>query len=214
MNISNININRKIIKSPKKSNSLSKELKNKIKSKHYDKPSSKPSDKSINKSRDIKLNNSLKKIKLSPSNKRSNKKSSLFIPTNLSNKVDSIKKKEVLKEEQTLPSINNTNTNTDNNTDNKPNIKVSVKPNIKKLSKKKSRKSTRNKTISIKLNNKAKKEKDILEIVSKFEKMNIKEIKDFLKTKGITTTNKNKSKLLPYIYLLTCVDDDINIIKK
>ena len=44
--------------------------------------------------------------------------------------------------------------------------------------------------------------------------MNIKDIKDYLKTKGITTSNKNKSKLLPYIYLLTCVDDDINIIKK
>jgi len=45
--------------------------------------------------------------------------------------------------------------------------------------------------------------------------MNIKEIKDFLKNKGIDTknNNKSKSKLLPYLYLLTCVDNDINIIK-
>jgi len=45
--------------------------------------------------------------------------------------------------------------------------------------------------------------------------MDIKEIKDFLKKKGIDTKNntKSKSKLLPYLYLLTCVDNDINIIK-
>ena len=43
--------------------------------------------------------------------------------------------------------------------------------------------------------------------------MDIKEIKSFLKNKGIDSKKNNKSKLLPYLYLLTCVDDDINIIK-
>ena len=72
----------------------------------------------------------------------------------------------------------------------------------------------KNKTIRINLNNgKVEKEKDIIEIINKFEKMDIKEIKDFLKKKGIDTKNNTKSKLLPYLYLLTCVDNDINIIK-
>ena len=44
--------------------------------------------------------------------------------------------------------------------------------------------------------------------------MDVKEIKDFLKEKGIDSKRKNKSELLSYIYLLTCVDNDINIIKK
>ena len=98
--------------------------------------------------------------------------------------------------------------------------RIDMKKNVKKLSKSKKvsrkKKSTKNKTISINLNNtKVEKEKDIIEIINKFEKMNIKEIKDFLKNKGIDTknNNKSKSKLLPYLYLLTCVDNDINIIK-
>jgi hypothetical protein len=195
-----ISMKNKIIKSPKRVNNLSKELKNKLKSPE------KLSDKS-DKTKDLKLKSSLKKIKLSVSNnRRTNNKNNLFIPTNLSITKD----KPVIDVVKDKPVIDVV----------KPNIVVPVKKeekrksSIKKLSKKRVRKSTKNKTISVKLNNKAKKEKDILEIVNKFEKMNIKEIKDFLKTKGITTTNKNKSKLLPYIYLLTCVDDDINIIKK
>ena len=43
--------------------------------------------------------------------------------------------------------------------------------------------------------------------------MDVNEIKIFLKNKGIKTKNTNKSKLMPYLYLLTCVDDNINIIK-
>jgi hypothetical protein len=93
-----------------------------------------------------------------------------------------------------------------------------VKPNIMRKSRKKRRltnrkKSSKNKTISIDLNNNSKKEKDIIELINKFEKMDIKEIKTFLKNKGIDSKKNNKSKLLPYLYLLTCVDDDINIIK-
>ena len=33
------------------------------------------------------------------------------------------------------------------------------------------------------------------------------------KNKGIDTKNNRKSKLMPYLYLLTCVDNDINVIK-
>ena len=43
--------------------------------------------------------------------------------------------------------------------------------------------------------------------------MDVKDIKDFLEKKGISSKNNDKSKLLPYLYILTCVDDDLNIIK-
>ena len=57
------------------------------------------------------------------------------------------------------------------------------------------------------------KSKDIDKILHKFNKMDIKEIRSILESKGVKSKNKNKDKLLKYIYLLTCVDDNINIIK-
>ena len=89
--------------------------------------------------------------------------------------------------------------------------KSSKKSNKIRLSRRK--KSARNKVISVDLNNNTSKEKDIIDIINKFEKMDVNEIKTFLKNKGINTKNTNKSKLMPYLYLLTCVDGDINIIK-
>ena len=91
-------------------------------------------------------------------------------------------------------------------------VKKSKKLNKRRLSRRK--KSSKNKVVSVDLNNNnSTKEKDIIEIINKFEKMNIKEIRTFLKNKGIDTKNNSKSKLMPYLYLLTCVDDDINVIK-
>ena len=68
----------------------------------------------------------------------------------------------------------------------------------------------RDKTISVSLKSK---EKDINKIIKTFDDMAISDIQTKLKSKGINTKNTNKNKLLKYIYLLTCVDDDINIIK-
>ena len=105
-----------------------------------------------------------------------------------------------------------------NVTEVKPNVKTNIERKSKKMSKRRlsrRKKSSKNKTVSIDLNNNktVKKEKDIIELIDKFEKMDVKEIKTFLKNKGIQSKNNTKSKLLPYLYLLTCVDDDINIIK-
>ena len=68
----------------------------------------------------------------------------------------------------------------------------------------------RDKTISVSLKSK---EKDINKMIKTFDDMAISDIQTKLKSKGINTKNTNKNKLLKYIYLLTCVDDDINIIK-
>ena len=70
----------------------------------------------------------------------------------------------------------------------------------------------KSKTISVKLKKK-KKNKDINNIIKKFDEMNISDIQSKLKSKGIHSKNQNKNKLLKYMYLLTCVDDNINIIK-
>ena len=43
--------------------------------------------------------------------------------------------------------------------------------------------------------------------------MDLKNIQSKLKSKGIDVKKTNKNKLLKYIYLLTCVDDNINVIK-
>ena len=67
------------------------------------------------------------------------------------------------------------------------------------------------KTISVKMNKK--KENDINKILNKLNSMNIKDIHKKLEDKGINTKIKNKDKLLKYMYLLTCVDDNINVIK-
>ena len=96
--------------------------------------------------------------------------------------------------------------------ENKTKPKSLKKHYVKKTKKIHRKKSTKNKTISVKLDNENK-EKDILSIIDKFEKMDVKDIKDFLEKKGISSKNNDKSKLLPYLYILTCVDDDLNIIK-
>ena len=70
----------------------------------------------------------------------------------------------------------------------------------------------KNKTISVKLK-KNNKEKDIIQLLNSFDKMDVKDIQTKLKSKGVNTKKNNKNKLLKYIYLLTCVDDNINVIK-
>ena len=67
------------------------------------------------------------------------------------------------------------------------------------------------KTISVKLNKD--KEKDINKLLKKFNDMKLDEIQKNLKSKGIHSKNKDKDKLLKYMYLLTCVDDNINVVK-
>ncbi len=57
------------------------------------------------------------------------------------------------------------------------------------------------------------KNKELEDILIKFGKMNINDIQSKLESKGIKSKSKNKNKLLKYMYLLTCVDDNINIIK-
>ena len=217
-----IDIKKPVIKSPKSTNNkLSPTIKSKLKSKSND-------------NYQIKTNTNFKKIKLTPKSTNKKVKSNLFIPTDLSiiNKsINDNKVKPTVNEVK--PTVNEVkpNVNKVKPTVNevKPNVnKVKptvneVKPNVVKSNDKKSKKikrrltnrkkSTKNKTISVNLNNNSKKEKDIIELIDKFEKMDIKEIKSFLKNKGIDSKKNNKSKLLPYLYLLTCVDDDINIIK-
>ena len=225
MKVNKIDISKKIIRSPVKINSLSKELKKKLK---QDNPAVKTNTTAFKK---IKISSKKSKSK--------SIKNNLFIPTSLSNKPIEVTKDGVVDKfiETIKPPIVSVSTNEDNNQDKvkKPvegNIqdkvekhvednktaetttKPAIHKNVKKLSKSKKvtrkKKTTKNKTISINLNNgKVEKEKDIIEIINKFEKMDIKEIKDFLKNKGIDTKNNTKSKLLPYLYLLTCVDNDI-----
>jgi len=69
----------------------------------------------------------------------------------------------------------------------------------------------KDKTISVQI--KKKKEKDINKLIKQFDNLKLSDIQSKLKSKGIDTKNKDKSKLLKYIYLLTCVDDNINLIK-
>ena len=88
--------------------------------------------------------------------------------------------------------------------------KPSLDKPVKSLPKKKVKNGYKNKTISVSLKSK---EKDINKIIKTFDDMKISDIHNKLKSKGINTKNTNKNKLLKYIYLLTCVDDDINIIK-
>mgnify|MGYP006122595989 CR=1 FL=1 len=68
------------------------------------------------------------------------------------------------------------------------------------------------KTISVKFK-KNNKEKEINKLLNEFNKMDLKNIQSKLKSKGIDVKKTNKNKLLKYIYLLTCVDDNINVIK-
>ena len=227
-----IDIKKPIIKSPKSVNNLSKSLKSKLKS-NVDlkqKPTT------------INTQTKFKKIKLTPKSSSKKVQSKLFIPTELSFKpvedkpveksnevpkldvkIESIvNKHEVVKPtlEPTVtevkPSVNKptvTEIKPSVNKSNVDKVKKSKKLNKRRLSRRK--KSSKNKVVSVDLNNNnnSSKEKDIIEIINKFEKMNIKEIRTFLKNKGIDTKNNSKSKLMPYLYLLTCVDDDINVIK-
>ena len=81
----------------------------------------------------------------------------------------------------------------------------------KKLTKKfKSNNKERTISVEFKKNNK---EKEINRLLNSFNKMDLKDIQSKLKSKGINTKKNDKNKLLKYIYLLTCVDDNINIIK-
>ena len=209
-----IKISKPVIKSPSKklSNSFKNDLKKRLNSQ-------KTTTVSLSKS-----DTGFKKIKLSPK-KSTSKSNKLFIPTELSivptpdTKSNTHVKSDTKQVTKLKPSTPDTKSSTKPPT--MPDTKTS-KPITKssksntKLSKKLARrkKSTKNKTISVNLSNKkVNKEKDIVEIIGQFEKMDIKEIKTFLKNKGIDTKNNNKSKLLPYLYLLTCVDDDINVIK-
>jgi hypothetical protein len=69
----------------------------------------------------------------------------------------------------------------------------------------------KDKTISVRM--KKKKENDINKLIKQFDNLKLPDIQSKLKSKGIDTKNKDKNKLLKYIYLLTCVDDNINLIK-
>tara|TARA_B110000858_G_scaffold64388_1_gene74595 strand:- start:894 stop:1565 length:672 start_codon:yes stop_codon:yes gene_type:complete len=221
----NIEIKKPMIKSPKSTNKLSHSLKSKLNSKVDQKKGLSNDNSSIN------THTKFKKIKLTPKSskkKLQNRPSKLFLPIELSivrSDIINDKKKNVKSADVVKP-------NTEAKTSTKPNVKVkdTVIPNVeakisegtnKRRKLKKSnkarlsrrKKSTRNKVISVDLNNNTSKEKDIIDIINKFEKMDVNEIKTFLKNKGINTKNTNKSKLMPYLYLLTCVDGDINIIK-
>ena len=208
-----ININKPILKSPKK-NKLSKSLMNKLTNKEPESISKKPKSENF------------KKIKLSSSRSNKKLKNNLFIPTDLS-MINKPKELTVYKSnESPVPEVKPPDeiksvskeviSDKEVKSDVKQNLNVEKKS--KKMSKRRlsrRKKSSKNKTVSIDLNNNktVKKEKDIIELIDKFEKMDVKEIKTFLKNKGIQSKNNTKSKLLPYLYLLTCVDDDINIIK-
>ena len=208
-----IDIKKPIIKSPKSVNNLSKSLKSKLKGNvdFKEKPSS------------LNTQTKFKKIKLTPKSSSKKVQSKLFIPTELS-MVKPVEDKSVEKSKEvpklddvvvsTLEPTDKVKSTDDKvkSTDDK--VKKSKKLNKRRLSRRK--KSSKNKVVSVDLNNNnnnSSKEKDIIEIINKFEKMNIKEIRTFLKNKGIDTKNNSKSKLMPYLYLLTCVDNDINVIK-
>ena len=197
MDINKIKITKKIIKSPKKVNSLSNELKK------FKKESSPKSKSSTN-------SDKIKKIKIPVKTK---KKPNLmgYIPTNLSETLtDTLSTKPLDNVNTALVKLENKIVH--NTVVNKTKPKSLKKHSVKKTKKIHRKKSTKNKTISVKLDNENK-EKDILSIIDKFEKMDVKDIKDFLEKKGISSKNNDKSKLLPYLYILTCVDDDLNIIK-
>jgi len=225
-----IDIKKPIIKSPKSVNNLSKSLKSKLKGNidSKEKPSS------------LNTQTKFKKIKLTPKSSTKKVQSKLFIPTELSvkpvedkpvEKPNDVPKLDIKVDPTVIevkpnlePVVSEVKPNLEPTVDKvKPTVDK-VKPTVDKVKKSKKlnkrrlsrrKKSSKNKVVSVDLNNNnnSNKEKDIIEIINKFEKMNIKEIRTFLKNKGIDTKNNSKSKLMPYLYLLTCVDDDINVIK-
>jgi len=202
----------KKIKSPKKRNSLSNKLKKRLSL------SNKVTPKSSSENTNTINSNScyMKKIKLKYKSPKSKCKGKNIIPLELSFKKtpELNKSSDIITSNAINPSSITASSITASSVNTGPNTTLRKSKKSKKLSRK-SCKLMKNKTISVKLNTDVvEKEKDILGIINNFEKMNVKEIKDYLKTKGIESKNNKKSKLLPYIYLLTCVDDDINIIKK
>jgi len=210
----------KKIKSPKKRNSLSNKLKKRLSLSNKVTPN-KSSSENTNSINSINSNGCcMKKIKLQSKSPKSKCKGKNIIPLELSFKKtpELNKSSDTITSSSSSPTINPSSITassiTASSVNTYPNTILRKSKKSKKLSGK-SCKLMKKKTISVKLNTDVvEKEKDILGIINNFEKMNVKEIKDYLKTKGIESKKKTKSKLLPYIYLLTCVDDDINIIKK
>ena len=153
-----------------------------------------------------------KKIKLkSKRKKNTNKNTILDIPTNLSIKPvvpNKSPNKSPSKSPIKLPSKSPSKS------------PIKDKKILKKILKKtkKLKHPKKYKTISVKFK-KNNKEKEINKLLNEFNKMDLKNIQSKLKSKGIDvkktkkTKKTNKSKLLKYIYLLTCVDDNINVIK-
>jgi hypothetical protein len=135
-----------------------------------------------------------KKIKLkSKRKKNTNKNTILDIPTNLSIK-PVVPNKSPNKSPSKLPSKS----------------PIKDKKIMKKTKKLKHPKKYKTISVKFKKNNK---EKEINKLLNEFNKMDLKNIQSKLKSKGIDVKKTNKNKLLKYIYLLTCVDDNINVIK-
>ena len=237
-----IDIKKPIIRSPKSVNNLSKSLKSKLKDNIDLKDKSSTNNQTKFKKIKLTPKSSTKKVKsklfipTELSVKPIEVEDKSIEVEDKPIEVDPVKVEDKSKE---VPKLNITTKSTDNKiesdnkdgTNNKVESDNKVKPNVtkvkptvdkvkksKKLNKRRlsrRKKSSKNKVVSVDLNNNnnSSKEKDIIEIINKFEKMDIKEIRTFLKNKGIDTKNNSKSKLMPYLYLLTCVDDDINVIK-
>jgi len=166
----------------------------------------------------IKSSSSLKKISITP--KRSKK--DLSIPVELNFKRDLSPITSLEPKPDKLPSKSSDKSSTSKSSTSKSSTsksstskstratrKSSTSKSFMK-SNKKIKNKYRDKTISVSLKSK---EKDINKMIKTFDDMSISDIQTKLKYKGINTKNTNKNKLLKYIYLLTCVDDDINIIK-
>jgi len=208
----------KKIKSPKKRNSLSNKLKKRLSLSNKVTPNkfSSENTNAINSINSINSNGCcMKKIKLQSKSPKSKCKGKNIIPLELSFKKtpELNKSSDIITNNTINPSSITASSITASSVNTYPNTTLRKSKKSKKLSRK-ACKLMKKKTISVNLNTDVEKEKDILGIINNFEKMNVTEIKDYLKTKGIESKNNKKSKLLPYIYLLTSVDDDINIIKK
>lgn len=152
-----------------------------------------------------------KKIKIL-SKRKSKKKNNDFIPTELSIKKQVKKVEKIVK-----PVVDKVGPVLDDVVDKvKPTVEDIIDKSVSNITKKRKRSKRKSdryktKTISVKLNKN--KEKDIDKLLKKLNNMKLEEIQKNLKSKGIHSKNKDKDKLLKYMYLLTCVDDNINIIK-
>jgi len=155
-----------------------------------------------------------KKIKLkSKRKKNTNKNTVLDIPTNLSIKPivpNKSHSKLPNKSHSKLP--NKSHSKLPSKLPNKSHSKLPIKDKNLMKKTKKLKPPKKYKTISVKFK-KNNKEKEINKLLNEFNKMDLKNIQSKLKSKGIDVKKTNKNKLLKYIYLLTCVDDNINVIK-